>query len=49
MNPLFTKHILKLLGLSEKLIYEEDLINAYEERLSHFNQENVRYDMADHG
>ena len=34
VNPYFTKYILKLLGLSEHLCFEEDAIRAYNHRLS---------------
>lgn len=32
MNPLFTKYILRLLGLDDKLLFEDEIIEAYEYR-----------------
>lgn len=32
MNPLFTKYILRKLGLKDKLLYEDEIIEAYEYR-----------------
>ena len=49
MNPLFTKYLLKKLGLKDQLLFEEDIIKAYKFRLEHFKKENVRFDMSDHG
>ncbi len=49
MNPKFTKFLLKELGLSDKLIYEEDLLNAYKERINHFKKPGTRFVMGDHG
>ena len=49
MNPYFTKNLLRKLGLNDTLIYEEDLIKAYDKRLEHFLQPNVRFIMGDHG
>ena len=49
MNPKFTKYILKELGLKDTLIYEDDLIKAYDKRYKHFNRENARFIMKDHG
>ncbi len=40
-NPYFTKEILKLLGLSEELKYEEDIIKAYSVRLKEY--ENLKF------
>jgi CobQ-like glutamine amidotransferase family enzyme len=40
-NPYFTKEILKLLGLSEDLKYEEDIIKAYNVRLKEY--ENLKF------
>ena len=38
-NPLFTKKILKMLGSNEdKLVFEEDIINAYDVRLKEFDK-----------
>lgn len=49
MNPKFTKYLLKELGLDDKLIYEEDLLNAYKERINHFKKPGTRFVMGDHG
>ena len=49
MNPKFTKNLLKDLGLEDKLIYEEDLLNAYKERINHFKKPGTRFVMGDHG
>jgi len=49
MNPYFTKEILKKLDLNDKLIYEQELIDAYDERLKHFINPNARFEMKDHG
>ena len=49
MNPLFTKRLLKELKIDDKLIYEEDLINAYNARMAHFKREGARFIMEDHG
>lgn len=35
-NPMFTKYILNLLGKSDKLLYEDDLIKAYDIRREEF-------------
>ena len=32
INPLFTKYILRLLGLNDSLLYEDEIIEAYEYR-----------------
>lgn len=39
LNPYFTKYLLKELGYSDKLIYEEDMIKAYEVRLNEYLDE----------
>ena len=49
MNPYFTKKILKKLDLNDNLIYEQELINAYNERIKHFLNPNARFEMKDHG
>lgn len=49
MNPLFTKIILKKLKLSEKLFDENDIINAYDRRVSHFRKKGARFDMGQYG
>ena len=49
MNPKFTKFLLKELGLKDELIYEEDLIKAYKERVAHFKKPGTRFVMGDHG
>lgn len=43
-NPYFTKYILELLNVdSENILYEEDLINCYEERLKVFENPKTKY------
>ena len=43
-NPYFTKYILKLLNVdSDNILYEEDLINCYKERLKVFENPNTIY------
>jgi CobQ-like glutamine amidotransferase family enzyme len=32
MNPLFTKYLLRLLGLDDTLLFEKEIIEAYEYR-----------------
>lgn len=49
MNPMFTKELLVKLGLDNKLIYENDLISAYKERINHFKKPGTRFIMRDHG
>lgn len=49
MNPEFTKELLTKLGIENKLIYEEDLFNAYKERINHFKKPGTRFVMGDHG
>ncbi len=43
MNPLFTKYIIKLMGIEEpKLKFEDDVISAYETRLEEFKGPKVK-------
>lgn len=49
LNPYFTKYILNLLNLPDKLAYENEIINAYDSRIAHFNKEGVRFIMGQHG
>ena len=45
MNPYFTKHILKLLGIKNpKLKFEKETIDAYNQRLSEFKDLNKKID-----
>lgn len=45
LNPLFVKYLMKLLGIEEpKLAYEEVIMKAYEQRLSEFEDEKLRYE-----
>lgn len=34
LNPLFTKYLLRLMGLADKLIFEEEIMDAYAYRLA---------------
>ncbi len=49
LNPLFTKFILKKLGLKEDLFMEKDIMDAYERRRDHFKKPGVRFDMGQYG
>ena len=49
LNPLFTKKILKKLGLKEDLYLEEDIMNAYEKRLKQLEDDNCKIVMDEHG
>ncbi len=49
LNPLFTKFILRKLGLKDKLFMEEDIMNAYNRRKDHFKKKGVRFDMGQYG
>ena len=43
-NPYFTKYILRLLNVDdENILYEEDMIDCYKERLKVFEDKNTRY------
>lgn len=45
LNPLFTKHLLKLLGVeAPQLAFEEEVMAAYEQRLSEFHDPNVAFE-----
>lgn len=43
MNPYFTKHLFKLLNQKAKLVYEKDLIKAYDIRIKEFEDERMKY------
>ncbi len=49
MNPYFVKHLYGLLGITDKIPYEEDAIAAYNERIAYFRRENARFIITDHG
>lgn len=49
MNPIFSKIILEKLGIDNKLLYEEDLIKAYEKRVEFLKEPGTRFKMGDHG
>lgn len=49
LNPYFTKYLLNLLNLPDKLAYEKEIIEAYNLRIKHFNQEGARFIMGQHG
>lgn len=42
-NPYFTKYLLKLLGQNDKLLYEKDLIKAYNVRVNEFLDDRMKY------
>lgn len=45
MNPLFTKHLMKLMGVEEpKLAFEDVAMEAYRLRLEEFKRNKIRYD-----
>lgn len=35
-NPLFTQHLLQILGLKDEIAFKDDIIKAYKDRLSRF-------------
>ncbi len=43
LNPLFFKQILKLMNCNKKLIFEEQLIKTYENRIKILTQPNLKY------
>lgn len=44
MNPLFTKYILKLLGINiKKMVFEEDIMNCYNARLKDFEDITTKF------
>lgn len=49
MNPKFTKHLLKKLGLSDELFCEKDITKAYDRRVEHFKKDGTRFDMGQYG
>ena len=49
MNPYFTKFLLKKLGLKDDLIYEKEIMDAYNFRKDYFLKDGVRFDVGDHG
>lgn len=49
LNPKFTKIILKELGLKDSLIYEKDIIKAYQLRLKELEKKDARFAMGTHG
>ena len=48
INPLFAKHILKLLGIDE-FKFEYVSMEAYKHRMEYFSKEDARYIMTHHG
>ena len=43
LNPLFTKYLLKILGIENReLYYEREALDAYNQRLEEFKDENVK-------
>ena len=49
LNPLFTKHLLRTLGLSDALAFEEEAMEAYRFRLEHLEQPGVNFLQGEHG
>lgn len=49
LNPYFTKYIFEIIGIKDKLKYEDDVINAYNRRVQSLERENARYILHDHG
>ncbi len=48
-NPDFTKHLLKLLGEKEELVFEKDLYAASRERLTQYSHPDAPVDIGLHG
>ncbi len=49
MNPLFTKHLLATFNITTKLAFEEDVVKAYEKRLSQMLAPNAYINIGEHG
>lgn len=43
LNPYFTKQLLSLIGYSDKILYEDELIDAYKIRLEEYKKEEIKY------
>ena len=48
-NPDFTKHLLKLLGEKEELVFEKDLYAASRERFKKYSHPDAPVDIGLHG
>lgn len=49
LNPLFTKHLLGLLGVDRPLAFEKEVMEAYAFRKEHLEEPGVRFLMGEHG
>ena len=44
LNPLFTKHLLKIMGVENpSLAFEKDILDAYNFRLSEFKDSKIKF------
>ncbi len=49
LNPLFTKHLLRLLQHDDTLAFEKEAMEAYQFRLEHLEEEGTNFLMGEHG
>ena len=49
MNPLFTKYLLKEMDVDSNIAFEEDLMNAYNDRINYFKKPDAKIMMGDRG
>lgn len=49
LNPLFTKHLLGLLGVDRPLAFEKEVMEAYAFRKEHLEEPGVKFLMGEHG
>ncbi len=46
LNPYFLKYLLRLMGVSDELLYEEETVNAYNERLERLQRNGMKFMMG---